>query len=401
MIAALKSRGFARLWCGDVVSMIGDWLTYVAVGVLAIEQGGALAVLGVLLAHTVPRALVAPWAGRLADLHDRRAVLVAGSLARGLAVVGMAVAAGQGATGWVQGLLAVRMALGAFVDAASGAAVPRLVPAGRLASAHALLGVSWSVVFGVGVAAGGLLTAALGPEGALWLDALTFGVAALLFAGLPALPPRPARAGEPTAHDGWGAVWGHVRARPALRRAVLAKVPVMIANGGAFVLAHAVAGARTGAAVALTLGGLHLARALGTGLGPALWVRVAALHGTETGLRVATGVVLLGVVLFAGAGSWPLQGLGALLWGVGVGAHWVTAATRVQQLGPDPLRGRLTAIDLVAHTAGQGLGGALGTVTVAWVLAPGLAVGLGVVAVALASWAVIERGARGASRAPR
>ena len=28
MIAALKSRGFARLWCGDVVSMIGDWLTW-------------------------------------------------------------------------------------------------------------------------------------------------------------------------------------------------------------------------------------------------------------------------------------------------------------------------------------------------------------------------------------
>jgi hypothetical protein len=386
-------RAFRRLWLGDLVSMLGDWLTYVAVGVLAIEHGGALAVLGVLLAHTVPRALVAPWAGRVADRHDRRTVLVLGSVVRGTTVLGMAAAAAMQAPGWVQALLVARMAAGAFVDAAAGAAVPRLVPAARLAGAHALLGTTWSVTFAVGVAAGGLVTATLGPVGALLADALTFFAAAAVYAGLPRL--RPA-ASEPSAlrsAGSFGEALAFMRTRPSLLRVALAKVPVMIANGSAFVLAHALAGRQTGAAVAVTLGALHLVRAVGSGLGPLVWARVAALRGTDTGLRVATGVVLLGVVLLATARSDAQLGLGALAWGVGVGSHWATAATRLQQLTPDPLRGRLTAVDLVAHTVGQGTGGVLGAVGLAIAMTPALVVGT-TAAVAAVVWIAVERVAR-------
>ncbi|MCX4242274.1 MFS transporter [Paraliomyxa miuraensis] len=368
----LRHAGLRRLWAGDLVSMLGDWLTYVAVGVLAIEHGGALAVLGVLLAHTVPRALVAPWAGRVADRHDRRTVLVLGSMVRGATVLGMVVAASADACGWVQALLVARMAAGAFVDAAAGAAVPRLVPSAVLPEAHALLGTTWSVVFGVGVAAGGVVTAVVGPVGALVADAVTFFVAAAIYAGLPRLDPS--RDGDDSGRARrWSEVLAYVWARPSLRRAALTKGPVMLANGVAFVLAHAIAGREQGAAVAMTLGTLHLWRAVGTGIGPILWIRIRALRGTETGLRAALGVVVLGVGTFVAADgvallwglAWSLGWLGALLWGLGVGAHWATAAARLQQLTPDPLRGRLTAIDLVVHTAGQGLGGLLGAMVLA------------------------------------
>lgn len=390
----LRHRGFGRLWVGDLVSMLGDWLTYVAVGVLAIEHGGALAVLGVLLAHTLPRALVAPWAGRVADRHDRRTVLVVGSVVRGATVLAMAAAASMHSPGWVQGLLVVRMAAGAFVDAAAGAAVPRLVPSARLAEAHALLGTTWSVVFGVGVAAGGLVTAGVGPVGALVVDALTFFAAAVVYAGLPRLRPSLA---EPRASSRFRDGLRFMATRPSLLRAALAKLPVMIANGGAFVLVHAIAGQRSGAAVALTLGTLHLLRALGSGLGPLVWVRVAALRGTELGLRAATALVLLGVVVFGLAEGEVWLGIGALAWGAGVGSHWATAATRLQRLTPDALRGRLTAVDLVAHTVGQGMGGMLGALGMALVLAPGIAVGL-TVSLAMATWIGLERVAQGVAR---
>jgi Transmembrane secretion effector len=384
--------GFGRLWLGDLVSMLGDWLTYVAVGVLAITHGGALAVLGVLLAHTVPRALVAPWAGRVADRCDRRTVLVLGSAVRGATVLGMAAAAALQAPGWVQGLLVVRMAAGAFVDAAAGAAVPRLVPATRLAEAHALLGTTWSVVFAVGVAAGGLVTAAVGPVGALLVDALTFFVAAAVYAGLPRLRPETGAASVSASRTEvrFGEALVFMRTRPSRLRAALTKAPVMIANGGAFVLVHAIAGGQTGAAVAVTLGTLHLVRAVGSGLGPLVWVRVAALRGTETGLRVATVVVLVGVVVLATADHGALMGLGALLWGVGVGSHWATAGARLQRLAPDRLRGRLTAVDLVAHTVGQGVGGAIGAVGLVLALAPATVVGLAT-AVAVVAWITLER----------
>jgi MFS family permease len=191
----LRHRGLRRLWLGELVSMLGDWLTYVAVGVLAVDGGGPLAVLGVLLAHTLPRVLLAPWAGRLADRHDRRTVLCLGSAARGVAVLGMAIAAASEAPGAMAVLLVLRMALGGIVDAASGAAVPRLVPLGELPRVHALFGATWSVVFAAGVAAGGLLTAGLGPVAALAIDAGTFFAAAVIFAGLPGCSMRsPARA---------------------------------------------------------------------------------------------------------------------------------------------------------------------------------------------------------------
>jgi hypothetical protein len=397
---SLRHGGFGRLWLGDLVSMIGDWLTYVAVVVLAVDGGGAPAVLGVLLAHTLPRAVLAPWAGRVADRCDRRLVLSLGSAARGVAVLGMAIAAACSAPAAVAALLVLRMALGAFVDAAAGAAVPRLVPAAELPRAHALLGATWSVVFSLGVAAGGLLTAFVGPVVALLVDALTFFVAAAIFQGLPRL--RPLGDGEGKAGSGgWREALAFLRRQPAARRAALAKLPVMIANGGAWMLAHAIAGREAGMHVALALGGLHLARALGTGLGGLLWARIPVLCGSDAGLRAATAVVLVGVTALAVAGGPVAWVLAALVWGLGVGSHWATAAARLQQLTPDPLRGRATAVDLVGHTAGQCAGGLLGCLGL-WLAAadgsaPLAALAPALLAAALA-WAWLEHGTRGGDR---
>lgn len=385
---------FGRLWWGELISMIGDWLTYVAVGALAVEHGGAWGVLGVLLAHTVPRALAAPWAGRVADRYDRRLVLAWGCAARGVAVLGMVAAAAASSVTWVQLMLVLRMATGAFVDAAAGAAVPRLVPPRALARAHALIGTTWSVVFGVGVAVGGLATAALGPVTVLALDALTFFVAAGLMAGLPPIvPQRGGGSSSRASRSSWHQIVRRLSAGPTLRRATLAKAPVMVANGGGWVLLHVVAARHDGGTMALVLGALHLTRAVGTGLGPLLWLRVAALRGTELGLRASTVLVLWGVAWFVLADG-PIGWLGgALLWGLGMGSHWATAATRVQRLAPDPIRGRLAAIDLMAHTGGQVVGGVVAVIGLWLFPSSVLAVGL-TIPVALLVWAAIEGGAR-------
>ena len=143
-------RGFRRLWLGDAVSLLGDWFTYVAVGMLALETGGGLiAVAMVLVAHTLPRALFAPYAGRLADRHDRRRIMVIVSLLRAVIVVGMALAALADQLMVVQVLLFVRMAMGAFMDPAAHASLPQLLPVTLLGRANALLAATWSVVFTV------------------------------------------------------------------------------------------------------------------------------------------------------------------------------------------------------------------------------------------------------------
>ena len=62
-----------------MVSLIGDWLSYIAVAVISIEKGeGALAVAMVMVVHSLPTAVVAPTAGWLADRFDRKTIMLAG-----------------------------------------------------------------------------------------------------------------------------------------------------------------------------------------------------------------------------------------------------------------------------------------------------------------------------------
>lgn len=389
----LRHADFRRLWLGDAISMFGDWFTYVAVGMLALSSDeGLWAVALVLVAHTLPRAALAPVAGRLADRRDRRGLMVLGSLLRAAAVSGMIAAALVGAEGWLAALLCVRMGLSAFIEPAASAALPQLVPARLVSAANAWLGATWSVIFGLGVVVGGVVTAWLGPVAALAIDAATFVIAAGIFAGLPRLAPA---GGQGQARGTMREAWALLRREPAVMQAALAKSPVALANGGAWVLLHALAGqARVGEA-ALTLGALHGLRAAGTGVGPLLWGRVRRLAGTGLGLAVGTWVTFVGVGAFvvAGRSGWALGA--ALLWGLGIGACWVTATTRIQTLTPNASLGRVAAIDLLGHTLGQCAGGVLG----AWVAtasggaesAGWLGVGLGVVGWSVLAWVTRDR----------
>src|SRR5262245_51302082 len=73
-----RHPGFGRLWAAGAVSLCGDWLSFVAVSVLALTAGGGpFALALVFAAHAVPGAVLAPVAGALVDRLDRRRVLVA------------------------------------------------------------------------------------------------------------------------------------------------------------------------------------------------------------------------------------------------------------------------------------------------------------------------------------
>jgi MFS family permease len=280
----LRNRGFRRLWIGEAISLLGDWFTYVAIGTLVVAADqGLISVAIVLLGHSLPRAVCGPWAGRLADRIDRRTILIGFSLLRALTVLAMMAAAQAHALALalvlVQALLFVRMAFGAFIDPAATAMLPQLVATDQIGRANTLMGTTWSVMFGVGVAIGGLVTAVIGPIAALAVDASTFVIAALVFASLPPALPQPATTSsrEVARAGGWAIAWR----RPEVLGAALGKLPASLANGGAWVLLHARAGEELFGATALSLGVLHAARAVGTGIGPLAWF--GPLRGSEWG----------------------------------------------------------------------------------------------------------------------
>lgn len=398
-LSPVDSAGFRRLWIGDSISMLGDWFTYVAVGTLAVEGGeGALAVAVLLIGHSLPRAVLAPWAGRLADRLDRRSILVAVCLLRAVAVLGMVAAAAHDSLLALQVLVFVRMGLSAFIDPAATAILPQLVGRPLVGRANAILGATWSVVFAVGAALGGWTVALAGPVWALGLDALTFVVAALVFRSLPASPPPAPVDGEVApsvaSAGGWSLAWSD----PDILAAALGKLPALLANGGAWVFLHEIAESGRFGATAVGLGVLHTARAIGAGIGPLLWF--GRLRGTPLGIALGTAVSLAAVAVFALAQSQALILIAAALWGLGIGATWVTATSRMQTVSDDAILGRVASVDLIGHSIGICVGALVGALVVDWSGEGSASAWVGVVG-GLIAWALVAalvRVRRGATR---
>jgi len=298
--------GFRQLWLGEIVSQLGDWLSWVAVSLLALEHGGgegAMAVALVLAAHSLPQALLAPVGGVLADRWDRRNLLIGVHLTQALLTGLMLLSALSGAIVVLTALVAARSALTALDWPARTGALRRLVDDEELLTANALSASTWSAMFALGMAGGGLL-AMLGPEIALAVDTATFLLGAALLLPLPAMPTK----GSARLTDAVGELRTAVAMLAddrRLLRAVAAKLPMAVAGGGALVLLNLVAAeAAFAGAAGLTLGLLQGTKGIGTGIGPVL--AKSALDRGYSLDRVWSVVMwggLGGMAVFAASGS--------------------------------------------------------------------------------------------------
>lgn len=160
-----RRPSFRRLWLAGATSLVGDWLSFVAVGMLAMDGGGggALALAVVLAAHLLPAALLSPVWGAVVDRFDRRRLLVGADLAASVVTLGMVGAAAAGWLGALQLLLLARSAISAIVPPAETAALRHVVAPDELAPANAILAGTWSVAYVLGMALGGV-AATLGPS---------------------------------------------------------------------------------------------------------------------------------------------------------------------------------------------------------------------------------------------
>ena len=136
----------------------------------------------------------------------------------------------------LQGVLFFRVSVSGLAITARSASIPALVGREDLRIANALLGLTWSVMFTLGLALGGFASEFLSPAGAILLDAMTFLLAAGVAMGLPQLKPEVSEDGPP--RPGFADMlqaWRYVRQRPKLLSTVLAKTPPSVANAGAWV----------------------------------------------------------------------------------------------------------------------------------------------------------------------
>jgi MFS family permease len=170
-----------------------------------LETGSAIGFALTLLLNMLPRALLAPVAGVLADRHDRRWIMILTNIGAGLATGTAAVLLGSGklTTGHVYALTACNAVASALQAPAFGAAVTQLVTKERFGRANGMLQLGEA---GAQIGAPVLAGAMLGPLGLLGilltdLGTFLFAVFTLLWARFPAV--QAADGAEPVERVGW------------------------------------------------------------------------------------------------------------------------------------------------------------------------------------------------------
>jgi predicted MFS family arabinose efflux permease len=178
-----RNRDFRRLWTGQVVSEIGDWLNNIAVLALTLElagparQGRAIAVYAV--ARHLPLFLFGPVAGVVVDRKDRRRVMIASDIARAILALGFLLAQKFSTLPLIYTVGAALFSVSAFFNAAKRATLPNLIArTDDLLAANSLSASTTAATIAVGSALGGIVATFLGRETVFVANAATFLVSA-------------------------------------------------------------------------------------------------------------------------------------------------------------------------------------------------------------------------------
>jgi MFS transporter, DHA3 family, macrolide efflux protein len=192
-------RTFFVIWIGQVVSMLGSSLTGFALGVwIFTETGQATPFALVILSSTIPRILLLPVAGSVADRWNRKSLMIIADTASAFTtlVIFLLITSGQIQIWHIYILAAISSAFGAFQEPAYSASIVMLVPKKFLTRANGLIQLGQALEMVLAPLLAGLLFIAIGLRGIILIDFITyfFALAALILVRIP--QPRAAKVRE-------------------------------------------------------------------------------------------------------------------------------------------------------------------------------------------------------------
>ncbi len=347
----LTIKPFRRLWIALSLSSLGDWLSIVALTVLApsLASGGLAAkgsaVSAVWLVTLLPALLFGPLAGAVADRLDRRMVMIVGDVIRGLLFLSIPLFPNLA---WI---LVAKFLAGVatqFWSPATSASIPNLVPKDKLERANQL---SLLTTYGTAPLAAGLFSVlALVSEGisrvtplfhasnvdlALYFNAASYFVSALTVYFIHEIPKRQAsgKISVPSTLRSVWEGWRFIGKTPVVRGLVVGMVGAFAAAGvvvglGWTYITYTLHGGSAG--WGLVFAGIFVGMALGMLLGTrllgdfsrrrlfGLTIAAAAVPLALIGLVPVLGAVVLFVVLL-GALSGIAYATGFTIVGLEVG----------------------------------------------------------------------------------
>jgi len=173
-------RNFAGLWWGQVFSITGDRLTYLALMGLLLQHsadGASYAALLALLGNVViaPVLLFAPFTGAWVDRLPLKPVLVTSDVLRALIVLAVPVVySTSNDVVWILGLVFALFTINVVFVPAKSALIPEIVAQHDLLAANSYLAGAGILATAIGALAGGWVVDRWGWETAMRLDAVTY-----------------------------------------------------------------------------------------------------------------------------------------------------------------------------------------------------------------------------------
>lgn len=352
-----------RLLVGlSTVSALGDQVALIAL-LLRVAHGGIAThgwmVAALSVAGALPFVLLAGPAGLLVDRVRARPLLVALGTLEALLSAGLGYWHGDGATIALMGALSCAVAVS---RPGYMALLPSVVGLENVAPAQSRLQAGQSIALAAGPALGGLLVGSIGQSAPLYLDALSFAVAALLTT-LVRAERAPSRADASRERGAMLAGARFIAVSPTLRPVVVT-VGVLMLSLGAMNVAEVFFATVTLHASALGYGVAGAAFGVGSIAGALLGGRAPRepMQLTRASLVV---IALLGVLLLVAGLSLDIEMLWVvmLVTGVFVGVVNVMFSVLFALESPPEMRGRVYAaaggLFTTAETGSMVLGGVL------------------------------------------
>ena len=362
---------FRALWTAQVLSFAGDQFAQVAIAILVYRQTHSAFLTALAYAFTyLPPIAGGPLLSGLADLFPRRRVMIACDVLR-IGTVGLMAIPGMPFPA-LCALLFCTVLAGAPFSSARAALLPDVLPGDKFVLGSAVGNISFQASQILGFVAGAAVVAVVDPYRTLGLDAVTFGISALIVAAGVRPRPLPRReAARPSlwavSADGIRIVFGNRRLLTLLLFGWLAGFYI-VPEGLAAPYAHSLHGST------VTVGLLMAAMPFGMVVGAFLLSRIAT---PSTRMRMMGWLAILSCVPLIGSAADPPLWCVLLLWalaGAGGAYQLAAAAAFVQALRP-ATRARAFGLAQSGLYAVQGLGILAGGAVAQAIGAP-LAVGL-------------------------
>ena len=238
-----RDARFSAFWLAGTISLFGDRLHQIALGVMVLALTGSAMQTGlVFLAATLPNLFLGPVAGTFVDRWDQKHVMIVSDLVRAGLVLTLPLIAE--ANVWlVYPVVFLVTTVSLFFRPAKAAIIPRIVRREDLTPANGAMWTGETMADIAGYPLAGVFVAFLGTNLALafWVDALTYVVSAVLLAGL-LIPPAAREAGPRVAGaiasfvDEMREGWHFLRGEVALFQNTMVSVMAQLSIGATLAL---------------------------------------------------------------------------------------------------------------------------------------------------------------------